>query len=209
MGDAWFQKKDQPQGDNQYGIWEVQRLDGKGGVPLNADGTLDRKSLSKMEITADVRKKIEKVGTDTALRQISITYDDNAGDKDGRTLPNMEELRLMASRWTRMFRNRLVSNIGELRAMDPGVEVALNEDLANCDAYEAALPTQGEPTKTQERLAQQGRLDPRTMGVSMSQRMQRCKMLRQVSPTRLTPRLSATSKQGIPIVNRSINGEAA
>src|SRR5205823_14965960 len=110
------------------------------------------------ELQQDVRKKVETVGEQTAVRQISLTYDDNT-DKGENTMPNMEGLRLMAERWTKMYRNRMVSNIGEIRAMGRGIEFALGEDKATCDQYVAAMQREQEETRTEERLQPQPVLD--------------------------------------------------
>ena len=45
-----------------------------------------------------------------------------------------------------MLRNRMLSNIGEIRAAQPGIEFALGEDIADCDAYLAE--TKRNPDRT-------------------------------------------------------------
>ncbi len=165
-------------GNGQYKIWKVDR---EGGGPnTDADGKFDRSGITDWRLLPEVRKKIENVGEQTAVRQISLTYDDNA-PKNGNVMPNMESLRMMASRWTKMFRNRMVSNLAEMRVGDKPTEFLLNEEKADCEAYVQAMKTEQEETKVEERLQKQARLDMETRVLDLEQRYKQCVALRAAS----------------------------
>ncbi len=175
------------QGDSvgpQHVIWEVERPDG--GSNLDADGKFDLKGLADFRLLGDVRNDVEKVGFDTAVRQISLTYDDSTG-KAPNTMPNIESLRLMASRWTKMYRNRMVASLGESRAMVPGVEAALGEDVPDCDSYAAAVQNDQEATGIQERIQAQPGLQPETMAKTIDQRVAACRALKATSVFAINP----------------------
>lgn len=176
----------------QYAIWNVERKDG--GPLLDVDGKLDRNGLTKWELAQDVKKKVENVGEQTAVRQISLTYDDSTGKGDN-TMPNMESLRLMGERWTKMYRNRMVANLGELRAMDRGIEFALGEDKPTCRAYVEALKTEMEETKTEERIQAQAALDPETKAKQLQQRYDDCVKVRQADVQLVNPRVQDNKVQ--------------
>jgi len=153
----------------QFAIWDIEAK----GNYLKNDGTLDRRSITKWKLTDNVKRKVEQVGYNTANRQIMRTYDGPEA-RDGKVMPNMEALRTMSGRWTKMFRNRLVSNIGETRAIQPGIEVAQGEDIPDCRDYLNELRNNRDRSRQQERIDPQKLLDPRTMGRSPQQRMQAC-----------------------------------
>ncbi len=183
---AWAARK--TQGDSVgpvHTIWEVDRPDG--GSNLDADGKFDLKGLADFRLLGDVRQDVEKVGLDTAVRQISLTYDDSTG-KGENTMPNIESLRLMASRWTKMYRNRMVASLGESRAMQPGVEAALGEDVPDCDAYATAVQNDQEATGIQERVQAQPGLQPETQAQSMDQRVAACRALKATSVFAINPK---------------------
>ena len=126
-------KKDDPNAqDGTYGIWNVEAA-GRRPV-IDVDGKLDRQRLSKFEILPDVKVRLKTSASRPRSARSLSTYDDSTG-KGENTMPNMEGLRLMAERWTKMYRNRMVANLGELRAMDRGTEFALGEDKPTCESY--------------------------------------------------------------------------
>ena len=179
VGQAWQNRKvDEDVGGTNYAIWEVNRIGG--GSNLDVDGKFDRKGLIDWRLQDDVRKAVEKVGSDTAIRQISLTYDDNTG-KGQNTMPNIESLRVMASRWTKMMRNRLVTNIGESRAMKPGIEFALGEEIPDCESYLTAVENDQDLVLIEERIQAQGSLAPATLANSLQQRYESCVKLRNAS----------------------------
>lgn len=185
-GAVWeeYQGKRGGQGNGgQYAIWEVAS---KGGRILDVDGKLDRTQLAKFKLLPQVERKVAQVGRDTATRQINLTMEDS--DKEQETMPNMESLRMMASRWTKMFRNRLVSNIGELRANDRPIEFGLSEEAADCDQYLAAMRAEGDRFRLEERLDKQGRQQIETRQLNLERRYNLCQQMRQkdvyaVNPT--------------------------
>jgi len=181
---AGNRKEGQQVAPGNFGIWNVERQDGKG--LLDVDGKLERKGITRWEMLPEVRERIEKQGTDTAVRQISITYDDSTG-KGSNIMPNMESLRVMAQRWTKMYRNRMVANIGESWAMSRGVEFALGEDKANCAQYQAAMQRERDETGVEERVNTQGVLDPDTKTRSLQQRYAACVALRSMSVYSVNP----------------------
>ncbi len=163
----------------QYAIWKVDTKDG--GSVLDVDGKLNTEVLSRWELLDDVREKVQADGERTALNNISLTYDDDA--PKGQTLPNMESLRVMAQRWTKMYRNRMVSVLGDLRAMNRGVEFALSEDVPTCQAYLQAVKSgrDVDETRIEERRERQALLDPETKGQLIDDRMMACQRLRSAS----------------------------
>jgi len=185
-GAVWeeYQGKRGGQGNGgQYAIWEVAS---KGGRILDVDGKLDRTQLAKFKLLPQVERKVAQVGRDTATRQINLTMEDS--DKEQETMPNMESLRMMASRWTKMFRNRLVANIGELRAADRPIEFGLSEEAADCDQYLAAMRAEGDRFRLEERLDKQGRQQIETRQLNLERRYNLCQQMRQkdvyaVNPT--------------------------
>lgn len=191
---AWSQRKTDGESKGPvHAIWQVERPGG--GSNLDQDGKFDLKGLADFRLLPDVKRDVEKVGADTALRQISLTYDENTGKGDN-TMPNIESLRLMASRWTKMFRNRLVSTLGESRVMQEGVEAALGEDVPDCDAYAQAVQNDQEVTGIQERIQAQPVLQPETQAQSLEQRVAACKALRKTSVFAINPRANGNGVGG-------------
>jgi hypothetical protein len=169
---------------NQYRIWDVTREGG--GANTDADGKFDRSGITDWRINAQVAQKLETVGEQTAIRQMSLTFDDNA-PKNGNTMPNMEGLRMMASRWTKMFRNRLVANLAEMRASDKPTEFLLDEEKPDCEAYARAMQREQEETRVEERLNYQGKLDPETSLLALEQRYKACVAMRSASVNAVNP----------------------
>lgn len=197
VGAEWkrLKKDDDPGQDGQYAIWKVEKQNG--GSIIDVDGKLDRQGLTKWELLPDVRKKVENVGEQTAVRQISLTYDDSTG-KGENTMPNMEGLRLMAERWTKMYRNRMVANLGELRAASRGVEFALGEDKPNCQAYVQSMEREMEETRTEERIQPQALLDPETRAKTLQERYQACVKLRAAPVSAINPMIQGNDVQSGP-----------
>lgn len=177
IGQLWSgMKKDGDSGQGgSYGIWNVQSRGG--GSVLDAEGRLDRTVLTKFELKKQVVQESEQIGYDTASKAIATTYDEDAPKN---TMPNMESLRLMAGRFTRMFRNRMVTNVGEIRAGERGIEFTLAEDISTCEDYLKAL--QQIPDEIdQERIKYQARLDPETFQSDVKRRYQLCVQARNKS----------------------------
>lgn len=176
----------------QYAIWNIEKQGG--GNLLDIDGKLERKNLTKWELLPEVRNKVEKLGDETAVAQISITYDDSSG-KGENTMPNMESLRVMAQRWTKMYRNRMVSILGQARAMERGSEFALGEDKATCDQYKAALDREMDESGIEERVNPQPLLDPDTKAKNLNERYQACIGLRSQSVYAVNPQVNGNNVQ--------------
>jgi len=195
VGAEWkrLKKDDDPGTNGQYAIWKVEKQNG--GAIIDVDGKMDREGLTKWELLPDVRKKVENVGEKTAVRQISLTYDDSTG-KGANTMPNMEGLRMMAERWTKMYRNRMVANIGELRAAGRGIEFALGEDKPNCQAYVQALQREQEETKVEERIQPQAILDVETRAKQLQERYDACVALRATPVQAVNPLIQNGQVQG-------------
>lgn len=177
-------------GGGKYRIWDITK---DNGAPNRdpKDGKLDRSGIIDWRISEDVREKIEDVGEQTAIRQMVLTYDDSAPKNTKNVMPNMESLRMMASRWTKMFRNRLVSNLADMRVGDKPTEFLLNEEMPDCEAYQTAMQSQQEETKSQLRLTPQAGLENETIGATLQQRYDQCKALRAAS---------------VKMVNAQVNG---
>lgn len=170
-------------GKTVYKIWQVE----SNGPITDVDGKLDRSSLTRWELTPEVRQEVELVGTQTANRQMRLTYDEDAEERKGNTMPNMESLRTMASRWTKMYRNRLVANLGEIRAGQQPIEFMLGEDKYDCDQYLAELQRDPDPMDVDPRLRTQPLLDPMTRGAEIEQRYQLCVKMKQQSVYAVNP----------------------
>lgn len=172
---AWSQnrkKANQQGGGGDYAIWNVKA---EGGSPFKYDGTLDRERLTEWRIKDQVRNKLEKIGKDTANRTVGKTFEKNE-QKDA--MPNQESLRMMAARWTKMFRNRMLSNIGEVRAMQPGIEMALGEDIPDCNQYLNELRQNQDRTKMEDRIDPQNLLAIETRTKQIQQRLKSCQQAR-------------------------------
>jgi hypothetical protein len=175
---AWnAKKKEGDQGEGgKYAIWDV-----KATRPIldPETGRLDMTAINSLSLQSDVKEKVEKVGYDTASRQIRVTYDENAGKGDN-TMPNMESLRMMASRWTDMLRRRLVSIRGESLASQKGIEFALGEDIEDCKAYLYQVkndPPTDDPEEQEKRIKPQGPLSLDTTAMELEDRAKRCQMM--------------------------------
>lgn len=175
VGKFWQQMK--KPGDTgaggSYGIWDVKSK-GQGSV-LDEQGKLDRSQLTKFVLKKDVAKSVEQIGYDTATKAVGNAFDENAQKND---MPNMESLRLMAGRYTRMYRNRMVANVGELRAADKGIEFSLGEDSPDCSSYLQWMKTDKEETKTEDRLQPQAQLDFETRTNDLKKRYEMCMKVR-------------------------------
>lgn len=167
-----------------YAIWDVQRLGG--GSNIDVDGKFDKRGVIDWRLKEEVKNGAAQIGADTAVRQIQRSYDENSGDGSN-IMPNMESLRMMASRWTKMFRNRMVANLGEARVSRGPVEFALGEDTPDCDAYIQAAQEDLAVTVIQERVEEQPILQPETQAQSLQQRYQACLALQQASVYAVNP----------------------
>lgn len=174
----------------QYAIWRIERKDG-GGI-LDADGKIEREGIRRWELTAAAKAEIDRIGVATAERTIDTTYDDGTDRRT--TLPNMEGLRLMAQRWTKMMRNRAVAVAGDLRAMDKGVEIGLDQQFPECEDYPRAMAAEPEETYVQQRRNPQELLSVEAMGVDVRERIARCRQLRAMSVYAINPQIGANGK---------------
>lgn len=182
VAQAW-QANEKKVSKDQFKIWNVQSE----GPLTDVDGKLDRSSLKKWELTKEVRQQIEQVGTNTANRQMSLTYDENAEERKGNTMPNMESLRTMASRWTKMFRNRLVTTLGETRSAQQSIEFMLGEDKHDCDAYLGELKKDPDPMGLESRIRTQPLLDPMTRGQEIERRYNLCMQMKRQNVYAVNP----------------------
>lgn len=190
IGQEWKQRRNIDQG-NQYAIWNIEREGGGNGSNRDEQGKLDRQGIVDMRLIEPVRKKVSELGSQTAVRAISLTYDKDSGR--GNVMPNMEVLRLMSGRWTKMLRNRLVSNLGEMRANDKPIEFALGEDKPDCESYLRAMQTEGEELGMEERLQSQASLDPETRNEDLRRRFRLCSQMRQASVKDVNPEVQGDS----------------
>ena len=165
----------------------VERKDG-GGI-LDADGKIEREGIRRWELNANAKAEIDRIGVATAERTIDTTYDDGTNRRT--TLPNMEGLRLMAQRWTKMMRNRAVAVSGDLRAMNKGVEIGLSVEFPECEDYPRAMAAEPEETYVQQRRNPQELLSVEAMGVDVRERIARCKQLRAMSVYAVNPQIGA------------------
>jgi hypothetical protein len=167
------------QGNNvQYGIWNIKKSDG--GSVLDADKKLDFKNIQRMELLEGVAKKVEDIGYDTAQKQLN-----NMGQGDDLKRP--EDLRFLAREYTQMYRKRMLSIVGQVRAAQEGVEAVLDNETFNCDSYFDLVDKQAKILPDQ-RLQDQARLDPMTYSQGPN-RKELCKQMMQASAYQLAPRV--------------------
>jgi len=184
---AWQRlKKDEVatrQGGNaDYAIWQVRARNG--ATILDTDNKLDPRALAEWKLRPDVKQNVENIGTQTAERQ--ITYMDESAQG---TLPNMEGLRIMASRWTKMFRNRLLANLGEQRAIQPGIEFALGEEIPDAPGYVRAISNSPDEQLGEERILSQPTLDPETKALTLQERIALYQQALEMSAYAVNPRV--------------------
>lgn len=177
VANEWKQRQTVDSGE-QYRIWQISR-DGGGGNTDPKDKKFDRSGITDWRLLPEVKKKIEEVGEQTAVRQITLTYDDDA-PKNGSTnvMPNMEALRMVSSRWSRMLRNRLVANLADMRVGDQPTEFLLNEERPDCESYVTQMEKLRNKVDGRDRYEIQAELDYRTEVLSLQQRYKACVALR-------------------------------
>jgi len=203
----WQRYKDVDQG-NQFAIWNIEREGGNRGTNKDAEGKLDLEGVTSWRIRNDVKKNIENVGTQAAVREMVITYDENSGKGDN-TMPNMESLRLMASRLTKQMRNRFLTKLGQYRASQKPIEFSLSEEMPDCEAYVAAMKTNlREETGIEERLKIQGRLDPETAPQDLQERYKMCVQMRKASAYMVNPEVRGDKVQESSKESENIMGWA-
>jgi hypothetical protein len=168
---------------NHYRIWRVKT----NGALRDVAGKLDRRSLTKWEVDPGLQREIKKMATKTANQTMSVSYDDNAEKGQGEVMPNMEALRSMAGRWTKMMRNRLVANLGEIRAAKTPIEFALGEDKAECETYASELSRDPDPWRMQPRIRPQPLLEPETVATDVQRRYALCMKMKQQSVYTVNP----------------------
>ena len=170
---AWVQNQGAPRagaGGTVYGIWQFQTR----GALLDRDGKIDEKNVRDWKIMPNVASQISRLGERTAQTEISKTLDSNTGDDVPNTMPNMEALRMMASRWTRMYFNRLASNLGEQRIADKGIEFGLGESRPSCGSYLDAMRSLQQKAPYEDRLKTQGILAIETRLKNLQTRYRLC-----------------------------------
>lgn len=123
----------------EYSIWDIEAKDPQESVIREygdeKEGSLDRSKLKDFRLKDEVAQKAEEIGTQASDKNIeTLTYDEGAENPDD-VLVAPETLRAQATSATRSFRNRILSNIGTIRASQPGIEFELSEGMPNCDAY--------------------------------------------------------------------------
>ena len=158
MTAEWLKYKAQGNDEygNKYGIWSVERI-GDGGN-LDEEEKFERRGLTDWRLLPNVQRTAANIGENTAVRQIQLTYDKNAGD--GKLDAEHRGAAPYGEQVDQMFRNRMVANIGELRAMDEPVEFALSEENPECADYFREVRRRPEMTRLQERIQPQPRLQP-------------------------------------------------
>jgi len=205
--DDFQQNKGQLQqnGNNsQYAIWDITT---RGGSPLDRFGRIDDTNITNWKIKPQLEQKIEQLGERTAQRNIDATMDPNvqakAGSAGGEELTSMESLRFMAERWTKMYRNRLLANLGEERVARKPIEFALGENRPTCDSYLDALRQQQQATTGGRRLTAQGQLEMETRTKQLEQRYNLCVQMRQQAGSQVNPQVVGNGIQaGSPDTER-------
>ncbi len=196
IAEAWLANEKRVSKD-QYKIWNVQST----GPLTDVDGKLDKRSLKRWELTPEVKNLAAQEGIKVANKQMASTYGTDEEERKGNTMPNMESLRTMASRWTKMYRNRLVAMLGEIRSSDQPVEFMLGEDRADCSQYLDELKRDPDPMGIEERVRTQPLLDPITRAQQIEKRYNLCRQMKRqnvyaVNPTADGDQVKPGSKEG-------------
>lgn len=141
-------------GGGGLSIWDVTSR----GNYLNVDGTINRENLTSWRVKKDLSNKLKDIGSRTAKQAVWRTLDKN-DKKNATVMPNMESLRRMAGSFSKMMRNRFVAGIGQIRAMQPGVEFALGgAEINSCRQYMGLSQQNREQTQGEDRLEPQNKL---------------------------------------------------
>jgi hypothetical protein len=183
---AEWQQRQNVDGGGQYRIWDIRRVGDNGGSNVDGEGKLDLSGVVQWSVVSEVSDKLRGLGKETGARAMLQSYDKNTGAGKS-VMPNRESLSVIAATFTKQFRNRLVTNLGEMRAAAAPSDFLLSEDVPDCDAYMAAAQAEmARQPSYEEKLAYQGRLNPASRG-SMQQRYQACMQARNASIQAVNP----------------------
>lgn len=159
-----------------YKIWDVQARNGESYID-EMTGAFRSDRVKDWRIKEPIRKQIEELGFKTAMEESKQVKDLGKGYN---IAPPPEVLRTMASRYTKILRNRLVTNLGEYRTSQRGTEVQLSEDVWNNEEYSKQV--QNRPADgMMNRLENQMPLDPETESVSLEERLANAEKLKEAS----------------------------
>ncbi len=159
----------------EYKIWDIQTRDGESFIDPLTKG-FDSEKINHWSINEDLQKQIAEVGYKTALEETKQVKDLGKGFE---VAAAPEILRTMASRYTKILRNRLATNLGENRASQKGTEILLNEEVYDNAQYakQAKQVPGGDPLDI--RLDNQLQLDFRTQTTSLEQRLENAQALKE------------------------------
>jgi len=166
--------------ENQWAIWNVQAKSGQS--IKDEQGRLNRKGLSKFELTDDVKKELDKVGKDAAGDLMVQAVDK---DEPKETMPNLDSLRAMAGSLTMAYRNNLVGLLGGLRRNAAGIEIPGGANLTDCNV----IMSQQNSEETDEKLRDQGPLEEMTRNMDLDQRVQLCRQMMSESVRTVNPQV--------------------
>ena len=186
VSNKWMQTKN-INGGGMYRYWEIRRLGDSGGSNLNSEGALDLSGVTQWNVTEPFSQEIRGLARDTAARVMLSTYDKTSG-KGGNVMPNRTALSAIGLGFTKMMRNRMVTNLGEMRAATPPSESLLSEEVPDCGAYKAAVEAAMMKTPGYEKkLPYQAKLNPQSLG-SLQSRLAACQAAREASVQAINPR---------------------
>lgn len=158
----------------EYKIWEVQARNGESFIdPITK--AFDSEKVNQWRINQELQDQIAEVGYKTALEETKQVKDLGKGFE---VAAPPEVLRTMASRYTKILRNRLATNLGEYRASQAGTEVLLNEEIYDNEQY-AKNAKQVPGNDLEIRLEHQMPLDYRTNTVSLEERLAKAQKLKE------------------------------
>jgi hypothetical protein len=75
----------------------------------------------------------------------------------------------------------MLANIGEIRAMQPGIEVAQGEDIADCSQYLNELRRNQDKSRIEQRIDPQNLLEIETRTKQIEQRMKLCEQSKKIN----------------------------
>ncbi len=196
---AYENAKDKNQGTSgEYKIWDVEARNGEEFVQ---DGVFKSDRVKSWKIKDQLQQQIADVGYKTAMQETIQVKDLGKGFN---VAAPPEVLRTMASRYTKILRNRMVTNLGESRASQPGTEVLLNEDVWNPKEYARAVaetPADGMYNRRQNQFEFDDRENTETL--SMEERVANAEKLKEASV-----RMANATIEGDKVVAGDPNKEA-
>gem|GEM_PF-2432710 len=170
-----------------YSVYEIDKP--TGGSVLDEQGAFKYDGITDMKLQQDAKQQFEALGVENAEKTLDTTFGNAANRDVENDLANLESLRYMAGRWTKMLRNRLVSQLGQYRSGRKPIEFFKGEDVPDDNSYVQAVQNPEQSVQTEERLKMQRPLDPETSSRTLEQRMQLAMAMSDASVNMVNPQV--------------------